>query len=129
MSHITQIKLEIKDLEALKTAAAMLELEYKEGVTKHKYYAGKYGKCDHVISVPGNKDAYEIGVVANPNGTYKLNWDSFAGGYGLVEKVGESAYKLKQEYGAAVAEKQLRRQGYRVKRQVVDGKLVLRGVN
>lgn len=125
MSHITEIKLEIKDLEALKSATRELELDFNEGQTSHLYYAGQRNKCDHAISVPGSKSAYEIGVVANPNGTYKLNWDSFGGGNGLVAKVGQDANRLKQEYAAAVTEKQLRRQGYRVKRQNVDGKLRL----
>lgn len=126
MSHITKIDLEIKDLSCLETAAEMLNLDFNRDAKTHLYYAGNRGKCDHSISVRGKKDAYEIGVVANTDGSYKLNWDDYAGGRGLVDVVGQGASRLKQEYAVAVAEKQARRQGYRVKRENIGGKIRLR---
>lgn len=126
MSHITEIKLEINDLAALKTAAKNLGLEFNEGQTTHKYYANQRGKCDHAISVPNNKTAYEIGVVKDGL-NYKLNWDNFD--RQLPAIVGTGANKLKQEYAVAAAERQARREGYRVKRENVGGEIRLRLAN
>jgi hypothetical protein len=128
MSHITQIALEINDLNSLQTAVKALGLNFNEGQKQHKYFANQRGTCDHAISVPGNKEAYEIGVVQDGS-NYKLQWDSFAGGKGLVQYVGQGANKLKQEYAVSVAEKQARRDGYRVKRENVGGKIRLRITN
>jgi hypothetical protein len=128
MSHITEIKLEINDLNALKTAAKQLGLDFNEDQHTHRYFANQRNKCDHAISVPNSKTAYEIGVVKDGQ-NYKLNWDPYAGGMGLVTKVGEGAIKLKQEYAVAIAEKQARRDGYRVKRENVGGKVRLRLVH
>lgn len=144
MSHIATIELKVKDLVALKTAAKSLGLEFKEGQRTYRWYGtsvGDYplpegfskddlGKCDHVISVPGNDRAYEIGVVKSKTSPaeWVLLWDFWQGGFGLQEKVGENANKLKQAYAVEAAKRAAQRAGHRFlgQTQKADGSITLR---
>ena len=84
------------------------------------------GKCDHALSVVGNPNAYEVGVVRQAGGNFALRWDFFQGGYGLQACVGQGANRLKQRYAAEVAAKMARRQGMTVAEHVgADGKIRL----
>jgi len=132
MSHVSKVDMEILDLDALKKACADCGLEFREGQKTYKWYGswvGDYnsrdaatqngidpkdlGKCDHAIGVPGNKQAYEIGVVKNPNGKgYILLWDFWNGGYGLQAKAGPNCGNLTKGYAVAVAKKAMVNKGY-----------------
>jgi len=138
MSHVTTIDLFITDLDALSKACERLGLELVIGQKTFKWFGEfvgdykkadgidvkDYGKCEHAIRVKGNTKAYEIGLVKRNDGKpgYRLAWDFFAGGFGLCEKVtydkkaahSPNADKLKDWYAAEVAQKQMRRQGFRV---------------
>jgi hypothetical protein len=54
--------------------------------------------------MPGNDQAYEIGIVTRRDGKpgYLLLWDFYQGGYGLVDRVGENAKRLQQLYALEV---------------------------
>ena len=142
MSHVATVDIEIKDLAALRLACSEIGLEFREGQKTFKWYgrwvndysaddaayrAGidpkNYGKCDHALSVPGNSKAYEIGVVKQPNGSYKLAWDFYSGGFGLMEKVGQKCGKLVSSYAGHVAKHTLFKQGYAIqsKKTLPDG--------
>ncbi len=143
MSHVAEIKLQIKDLAALEKACKQLGLELVRDQKTYRWFGrsvGDYplpegftaqdlGKCDHAIRIPGDSRAYEIGVVKRKDGKpgYQLLWDFWAGGHGMTQKVGgNQAVKLQNEYAAAVAVKHYVSQGYRVQRQVKeDGRIVL----
>ena len=142
MSHVATVDLEVKDMECLAKAAARCGLVMKVNQPTYRWYGrsvGDYplpagfaaedlGRCEHALSIPGDGDAYEIGVVRRRDGKpgYCLLWDFFAGGYGLQAKVGENCAKLKQAYAAEVAIRQARMQGYRVnEQQQADGSLRL----
>lgn len=128
MSHIAEIELQIKDLQALKEAAKALGLELREGQETYRWYGrsvGDYplpagftkedlGKCEHALSIPGSPYAYEIGVVARKDGKpgYTLLWDFWQGGYGLEEKVGRNAIDLQREYAFAVSKAAARKKGF-----------------
>lgn len=137
MSHVTTVELEVRDLDCLAEAAKELGLELVRGASNYKWYgqfAGDYndpaikalgitpdnhGKCEHKLRVVGaDSKCYEIGLV-KINGSYRLLFDFFGGGYGLMEKIssvgrrGQDCNKLKQAYALAVAKKELRRQGKR----------------
>lgn len=130
MSHVTSIKVKIASLDALKSAAEALGLEFHEGQKTFRWYGrhvGDYplpegfskedmGKCEHALSIPGNKGAYEIGVCKARDGSdnYELLWDFWGGGFGLEERVGEGAMKLCEEYSVAYAKQCLEEQGYMV---------------
>lgn len=130
MSHVAEIDVFIKDLEALDKACQAMGLELVRGQKTYKWYGhsvGDYplpqgftekdlGKCSHAIRIPGNREAYEVGVVERRDGRpgYQLLWDFWAGGHGMVEKMGDQGCHLKKEYATQLAVKHYRRQGYRV---------------
>ena len=141
MSHIVEIQIEVKDLEALKTAVGKLGLEWREGQQNFRWYGrfmndsqvpqgfspNEYGKCLHAIAVPGNSQAYEVGVVRNPNGRgWSLLWDAWSGGFGLQDRIGEGACRLKQRYDAEVATKSMWEEGFMVSEEMEpDGRIRL----
>jgi len=122
MSHVAIVDIEIKDLEALSRACETLGLKFNQGQKTYKWYGrsvGDYplpagfnvsdlGKCDHAISVPGNRQAYEVGICKNPNGKgYLPLWDFYAGGFGLQKLVGKDCETLTHEYAKEVARGQV----------------------
>lgn len=137
MSHVVTFKLQVKDLDALERACGRLGLELIRGKKTFKWYGrwvndyhatdaayqqgiktSDYGKCEHAIAVKGNSGAYEIGVMQDKDGGYRLVWDFFGGGYGLCEKIsytaGKDAQKLEDWYQAEVTAQHLAEQGYYV---------------
>ncbi len=122
MSHIVKVKLDIKNLNALKKAAKKLGLNWNEGVTSFNYYGSSTSTCDHTISHSG--DSKSIGVVKKADGNYELQWDP--GYLGRAEAlVGKNADNLKKEYSAAVATLELESQGMFVTRYEVNGGIKL----
>ena len=145
ISHVAAVKVQVKDLESLAKAAERCGLEFMEGQQTFKWFGTwvndysdddaaykslgidpkDYGKCLHALKVKGNDQAYEIGVVANPEGGYALLFDFYAGGYGLMSKVSaetdkqrKSLGKLQQMYALEVSKKAARKQGFAVKEKV-----------
>lgn len=142
MSHVATIELEIKDLDSLAKAAKDLGLEFVEGQTTYKWFGrsvGYYplpagftgqdlGQCSHALRIPGNSQAYEIGVVKRRDGKpgYTLMWDFWHGGFGLEKQVGKNADRLKQAYAVQLSGKVMRKQGYLVSSKVSqDGRVIL----
>ncbi|MBI4472202.1 MAG: DUF2997 domain-containing protein [Acidobacteria bacterium] len=118
MSHVVSVKVVIRDLNALEMAAKRCGLELHRGQRSYRWFGrwvGDYtlpqgfkpeqlGKCDHALTIPGNPQAYEVGVVQNADGTCTLLYDFWAGGYGLEAAIGKTAKKLTDEYSWAVVE-------------------------
>lgn len=146
MSHVATVNLQIKDLVALKEACGKLGLEFRQGQETFKWYGRwvndysaedaayrngisteDYGKCLHAIGVKGDENAYEVGVVKNPNGAgYTLVYDNWSGGKGLEAKIGQGCTALKQQYAATVARRQAMKQGFRVREVTrADGSIQL----
>jgi hypothetical protein len=117
MSHVATVNVEIKDLEALDKACRKLGLELVRDQRHFRYYSGSLEACDHVIRVPGNKQAYEIGV-RKAGKHYNLAHDDFAGGHGMVALAGPGCQKIVQRYAAEASIAEARRQGFRVKEQL-----------
>ena len=154
MSHVVAVNIQVKDLDCLEKACKTLGLQLNRGQKTHKWYGrwvGDYhqddaaykngvdpktfGQCEHAISIPGNKAAYEIGVipVKDKPGTYNLLWDFWNGGNGLQELVGRDTGLLKQQYAKEVAKKQLQAltyKGYMLQESVDadNGDIVLKAV-
>lgn len=97
MSHISKIKVEIKDLQALHQACEDLGLVFNEGQNTYKWY-GQPKRCDHAISLKNNSRAYEIGVIDKKDGTYEFEFDFWQGGYGIQDAVGANCDLLKNTY-------------------------------
>jgi hypothetical protein len=142
MSHIAQVTdLYITDLETLAVAAKSCGLE----LVKQDHYrwygtsvgdtplplgfrAEDLGKCDYVLKVPGNRYAYEMGVVRRRDGEpgYTLLWDFWQGGYGLQERVGDGAEKLRFNYSLETTRKQCAEMGFQLFEETqADGSLVI----
>lgn len=120
MSHVVGVDYVVDDLDALEKACRDVGCELRYGQRSYNWY-GKwvndydaddaaynkigikpedYGKCEHAISVTGNKEAYEVGLVKNPNGPgWKLIYD-FYGEHGrdLCDKIGQHAGALRAHY-------------------------------
>ena len=126
MSHVAEIPLEIRDLDALEIAARKLGLEVKRGQKTYKSYQGRLA-CEHALVQPDNPNGWEIGVVKRQDGKgYALMWDSYAQGHGLVQKVGHDAGKVQPRYSPEVGAKKARFQGFRVTEKFENGKIRLR---
>lgn len=146
MSHITDAKLRVRDLDALEVAAAECGLELRRDQKTFKWFGrfmgdsavpkGRdprdYGKCEHALRM---KDAterdYEIGVCRALDGDgYDLLMDTW-GQARLLERVGgANVNKLRREYAAAgllnKARVALARKGFVATRENVGNRIQLR---
>lgn len=126
MSHVTTIDIEIRDLDALATACRRCGLELTRGQETFLWYAKRRGDCTHAIRVDTSAsgyselregvESYEIGVTRREDGKgFELQLDPHAGGFGLIERCGVDAQKLRQMYATEVALKTARLQGFSVR--------------
>lgn len=146
MSHITEVKLQIKDLDALKEAAEALGFEFVEGQQTYNWYnafladspegrqyarergTASMGKCEHALRLKGAKPGdYEVGIIKALDGNgFSIAYDNFGSGQNLMKAGGgKDLPTLRKEYAVAVATKRaqasLGRQGWRVERQDLEG--------
>lgn len=146
MSHVVNIDLVIKDLDALAQAAKECGLELVRNKKTYTWYgrymsdsplpegftADELGKCEHALRViDGQPGAYEIGIVRRKDGKpgWQILFDYWAGGGGLVEKVGgNNAGKLKQRYQVAIFRREMAKKGMHVTERMVNGKLQVEAV-
>lgn len=133
MSHVADVQMKVKDLDALKAVCVDLGLTFMEGQTTHEWYGvflndwssqqaavnrvdpKTFGKCLHAIKVPGS--SYEIGVTARPDGDgYDLIYDTFGSNGGSISQRlgGMGLPTLRQNYSVEVTRRELSRKGYRV---------------
>lgn len=124
MSHIAKIQLQIKDLDALADAAESLGCELVRDQKDFLWYARRRNPCDHAIRVKNAQSGtYEIGVIADEEGNYRLECDFWNSG-GLQKIVGAEGQKLRQGYAESAATRQAQRQGFRVHRTVNENGVV-----
>jgi hypothetical protein len=90
------MKLAVKHLPSLFSAAEALGLGYRESTT-FKTFAGRTEGCQYELFIPNSGKAYSIGVNQTQDG-YELLWDPWQGGYGLEQIIGKEAINLKREY-------------------------------
>ena len=114
----------------------MLGLVYDRAATKYRsfysdhpnYNSGqvyqdvisrdRYGTADAgVIQVPGAE--YDVGVYQVPGqpGKCCLIYDQFLDGGGIERHIGKGLVALKERYGATVASRQLKKQGFVVREE------------
>lgn len=138
MSHVTTGSCVIKDLEALKLAAQELGGAFVAGQHSYKWY-GRYvgdaplpkgltiddlGKCTHAITLP--KVEYEVGVVRQSDGSFRLMFDYWGPGQGLVKAFGENLGKLQQIYAKHAVIRQAKAKGMIVRQSAGnDGSIKL----
>jgi hypothetical protein len=125
MSHFTEIKTQIKDIDALRSACLEMGLPLLQNTEARGYYENKT-KGDYIIQLKG---PYDIALNKQADGTFGLTADLWQG---HVEKeVGPGYGKLLQFYGVHKATLEARKRGLSVlRRHQQNGsiKLVLMGV-
>jgi hypothetical protein len=105
MSHFTEIKTQIKDIEALRLAVQELGLTLLQNAEARGYYENKT-KGDYVIQLKG---PYDIALNKQADGSFALTADLWQG---HVEKeVGQNYGKLLQLYGVHKATIEGRKKG------------------
>lgn len=143
MSHVTDVKMKVRDLDALEAACEALGLELQRDKKTYAWWGnfvgdsaayGEHrpedmGKCDHAIRVKGTEPKngssgpWEIAVVAAKDGDgFNLFYDQFgSAGQRLTERVGPDSNRLRVEYSAATTERRaiekLSRHGWRAVRE------------
>lgn len=139
MSHISNIQTLILDLDGFEAACRERGLELKRGQKQHRTYGGQLTPCEHAVIDPNNSDAYELGlirarfdekrkqIVADPKGPgWMIAYDNWAGGKGMMEKVGDRCGGLLQNYGVQAAKRKAKKLGWQVKEAVqADGSIRL----
>ncbi len=75
MSHFTEIKTQIKDIEALRSACQELGLTLLQNAEARGYYENKT-KGDYVVQLKG---PYDIALNKQTDGTYGLTADLWQG--------------------------------------------------
>lgn len=126
MSHITKIKnVKVTNLDILERACSNLGVELRRGQDSFLNFAGRRSECSHAVVVPENDTAYELGIVANDDGSFHFEMDNWDGGKGLCALVGLDASKLRQEYSAEASRAALEGEGFLVTREERDGKILL----
>ena len=137
-SHVVSIQVEVRDLDALQRAAESLGLEFRQDQQTYRWFGqwagdyplpegmtpGQLGKCHHALAIPGKESAYEVGIVEQPDGSYRLMWDFFLGGFGLEEKIGTGAEKLIARYAIEKARSECERLGWYAEEQA-SGELLI----
>lgn len=153
MSHVTEVKLRVRDLDALDEACEALGLELRRDRRTFAWWGTfvgdsrsygemlpkDMGKCEHAIRIKGDqpKDGpqgpWEIAVLPAKDGDgFKLFYDNFgAAGRRLTDAVGPDVCKLRQEYATAVSSAKAKRtlgpKGFRITREnLATGQVRLR---
>jgi hypothetical protein len=120
MSHFTEIKTQIKDIEALRSACQEMGLSLLQNVEARGYYENKT-KGDYVIRLKG---PYDIALNQQPDGTFGITADLWNGH--VEQEVGRGYGKLLQFYGVHKTLKEARKKGHMVRRsQQQDGSIKL----
>jgi hypothetical protein len=128
MSHFTEIKTQIKDIEALRSACQEMGLPLLQNTEARGYYENKT-KGDYVVRLKG---PYDLALNKQPDGTFGITADLWQGHVEKEVGQGGLAYgKLLQLYGVHKATLEARKKGLSVlRRHQPNGsiKLVLMGV-
>ncbi len=120
MSHFTEIKTQIKDIEALRSACQEMGLTLLQDTEARGYYENKT-TGEFVIRLKG---PYDIALNKQPDGAYGLTADLWNGH--VENEVGQGYGKLLQFYGVHKATREARKRGHLVRRsQQQDGSIKL----
>ena len=144
MSHVAEVTLQVTDLDALDAACKRIGLELVRGQKNYKWYGrwlndwsdseraaalkgrdpNTFGHCEHAVRIPGDPNAYEIGLCPRLDGKpgFDLVYDQYGHGGAALHKVGgKDLSELKDQYAASVTQRHLSRQGYRTRLQRTPG--------
>ncbi len=120
MSHFTEIKTQVRDINALRAACDELGLTLLDNAHA-RGYGHRTRAGEHVIRLKG---PYDIAVNKTPDGSYGLTTDWWGGH--VEREVGANYGRLLQLYGVHKTRLEARRKGYTLKRQTLaDGAIKL----
>lgn len=127
MSHISSIEVKITDLDAFEAACRECGVELRRQQRTFRNFGGRQSPCEMAVVLPGNRDAYELGLVKTADGKgYSIQMDNWQQGFGMNAKVGNDACTLRQMYGVHAATAAARKQGMTINRQQLpDGSIRL----
>jgi hypothetical protein len=152
MSHITDVKMRVRDLDALAEACDALSGELqrdKRDFCWWSTYLGDsrdygeldpktFGRCAHAIKIKGTtphngpNGPWEIGVIPAKDGVgFMLAYDTFgSAGRALTEAFGQNLDRLRREYSAVVAQAKAKKvlgpKGFIAKRENVGNRIRVR---
>jgi hypothetical protein len=137
MSHVTHSKVVLNSLDDIKAAVRRLGGTFNENKKTYKWYGqwvgdtpmpadvtnkaeflASLGHCDHEFSLPGA--SYTVGVVARPEGGYKLQWDFYGSGGLQGPMGGASGDKFTQAYSIEAAKRAALYEGYSVGHETLN---------
>lgn len=147
MSHVTDVRVRVRDLDALEEAAERCGLELQRGKRTYAWWGRfvgdsyaygthdpkDFGRCEHALRVKGTHPRnggggpWEIGVVKATDGDgYDLLYDKYgSAGRALEQAAGANASTLKREYACAVATKRAKatvgKKGFTITREDLAG--------
>lgn len=130
MSHITKVNgFIIRDLDVLERALDVLGFELLRDVNRgyRSYYGeSEVGNCRHVARFKGTADGYEVGVIQTGDG-YRIEYDRWGVGGAITKALGgKQLDRLRDNYGALLAEQMYQADGYQTAITTdADGSLTL----
>lgn len=118
MSHFTEVKTTIKNIQSLKMACKDMGLELIENGTA-RGYAGQTVKADYVVKLKG---LYDVALNKAADGSYTITTDWWQGH--VAKEIGQNGGKLIQHVGVNAAILAARKQGHTVNKKVMqDGSI------
>jgi hypothetical protein len=127
VSHVVSVDIRVRDLDALEAAAKVCGFELRRGQRTYKWFgesvgdypipegltADQLGHCDHALALVGDRDAYEVGLIAQADGSFRLVFDFWGPGRALLAALGgEKADRLMAEYTMQAAERRCSELGW-----------------
>ncbi len=123
MSHVTDVKLKIADLDALDETCQRLGLTLKRDQKTWKWYGrfmndssaygdikpNEMGKGDHAISVNAAPGSYEIGLRSDGAGAFNLYYDSWGPGAAIEHAAGQRLNTLRKEYAFTTTQRKAKK--------------------
>ncbi len=111
MSHLNTGTSVIRDIACLEAAVKTFAGCTMQPAKSFRAYLG--GECEHAITVP--KSYYQLGVVKQKDGTYRLAYD--ADESRIPQTFGDKLCKLQQQYNRQRVLKSARAKGFTVNEQ------------
>lgn len=118
MSHFTKCALKMTNLAAIKKALADLQLKYTEATENQAATVRGYRGDSLQAAISIDMGRYDIGVVANPEGTYDLtaDWWGVETTKGVSEE--EFQHQLSQRYQYHNVKQACEEKGYSVEEEL-----------
>ena len=118
MSHFTKCELKLTNLAAIKAALKDLEIQFDEAEQGQQVMVRGYRGDSIKAALKINMGQYDIGIVANENGTYDVlaDWWGVETTKGISQQ--EFEHKLNQKYQYHNVKQACEEKGYAVEEEL-----------